>query len=33
MKLPYADEVGKVVIKEIVENTKWNKLEKVSPLA
>ncbi len=33
MKLPYADEVGKVVIKEIVANTKWNKLEKVSPLA
>lgn len=33
MKLPYADEVGKDVIKEIIANTKWNKLEKVSPLA
>ncbi len=33
MKLPYADEVGKDVIKEIIANTKWNKLEKVSPFA
>ena len=33
MKLPYADEVGKDVIKEIIANTKWNKLEAVSPLA
>ena len=33
MKLPYPDEVGKDVIKEIIANTKWNKLEKVSPLA
>ena len=33
MKLPYPDEVGKDVIKEIIANTKWNKLEAVSPLA
>ena len=33
MKLPYADEVGKHVIKKIIANTKWNKLEKVSPFA
>lgn len=33
MKLPYADEVGKDVIKEIIANTKWNKLEKARPLA
>ena len=33
MKLPYPDEIGKDVIKEIIANTKWNKLEKVSPLA
>ena len=32
MKLPYTDEVGKDVIKEIIANTKWHKLEKVSPL-
>ncbi len=32
MKLPYADEVGKHVIKKIIANTKWNKLEKVGPL-
>lgn len=33
MKLPYAYEVDKKVIKKIIANTKWNKLEKVSPLA
>lgn len=33
MKLPYAEEVGKDVIKKIIANTKWNKLEKVSPFA
>lgn len=33
MKLPYADEVGKHVIKKIIANIKWNKLEKVSPFA
>lgn len=33
MKLPYADEVGKDVIKKIIANTNWNKTEMVSPLA
>ena len=33
MKLPYADEVGKDVIKKIIANTKWNKIERVSPIA
>ena len=33
MKLPYPDEVGKDVIKEIIANTIWKKLEKVCPLA
>ncbi len=33
MKLPYADEVGKDVIKKIIANTNWNKIERVSPLA
>ena len=32
MTLPYADEIGKNVIKEIIASTKWNKIEKVSPL-
>lgn len=31
MTLPYADEIGKNVIKEIIAKTKWNKIERVSP--
>lgn len=33
MKLPYAYEVDKKVIKKIIANTNWNKIERVSPLA
>lgn len=33
MKLPYADENDKEVIKKIIANTIWKKLEKVCPLA
>lgn len=33
MKLPYAYEVDKNVIKKIIANTKWNKIERVSPIA
>lgn len=32
-RLPYADEVDKDVIRKIIANTKWNKIESVSPLA
>ena len=32
MTLPYADEVGKNVVNKIIANTKWNKIERVSPL-
>lgn len=33
MKLPYAYEVDKKVIKKIIANTNWNKIERVRPLA
>ncbi len=33
MKLPYAYEVDKNVIKKIIANTNWNKIERVIPLA
>lgn len=31
MRLPYADEIGKDILKKIIENTEWQKIETVTP--
>lgn len=32
MRLPYADEIGKDILKKIISNTEWEKIEEVRPL-